>query len=187
MMQNEIDALSFLPVYFLVATLLIATLSDVMTHRIPNKLLIPALAFALIASAVSGGITGLGLSLGGMGVGLAIMLPVYAVGGMAAGDVKLLAVAGAYLGPHGALLAGLFTFVAGAVLGLLWIVHRFLRPVVYKLLSRFAQSVLGISADLAYFNVEGKERTFAYAPAIAGGVALAFWQLGWQFPISLGG
>ena len=158
-MQNEIEALSFLPVYFLVATLLIATLSDLMTHRIPNNLLIPALAFALLASSVAGGITGLALSLAGMGVGLAMLLPVYALGAMGAGDVKLLAVAGAFLGPHGALMAGLFTFIAGAVLGLFWIAHRLLRPSVIHGLSRFAETYLGRSWQFAQVSIDRKEHT----------------------------
>ncbi len=61
---------------------------------------------------------------GGAGVGLIILLPFYVLGGMGAGDVKLLAAAGGFLGPQGALLAGVITLVAGLFLGLLAIAYR---------------------------------------------------------------
>jgi prepilin peptidase CpaA len=185
-MQNELEALSLLPACLLIATITIATLTDLVSHRIPNTLLAPALAFALLISAASGGVFGLGFSLAGMAVGLLMLLPVYAAGAMGAGDVKLLAVAGAYLGPEGALLAGLFTFIAGAVLGLLWMGRRFLPPVFDYCLGWFNGLVSG--------GVTGGQATsgddtnvFAYAPAIASGVAIAFWQMGWQLPIGVGG
>ena len=38
-------------------------------------------------------------SLAGMGVGLISLLPLYAIGGMGAGDVKLMAGLGAWMGP----------------------------------------------------------------------------------------
>ncbi len=43
------------------------------------------------------GLPGLGWSLGGTGVGLALLMPAYAIGGMGAGDVKLLAGVGAWV------------------------------------------------------------------------------------------
>ena len=44
--------------------------------------------------------SGLGWSLVGTIVGLALLLPLYAIGGMGAGDVKLLAGVGAWVGPQ---------------------------------------------------------------------------------------
>jgi prepilin peptidase CpaA len=60
----------------------------------------------------SGGI-GLVRSLEGAGLGLVLLLPLYAIGGMGAGDVKLLAGVGAWIGP----ILTLGAFVASAVVG----------------------------------------------------------------------
>ena len=57
-------------------------------------------------------------SLGGAAAGLLILLPVYAIGGVGAGDVKLLAAAGSFLGPAGTLIAAVATLGAGGVLAL---------------------------------------------------------------------
>ena len=179
-MYNESDTLAILPIYFFIATMIIATVSDVISHRIPNKVLAPALAVAFVLSATTQGVFGLSLALAGMAVGLAMLLPVYAVGAMGAGDVKMLAVAGAYLGPHGALLAG-------AILGLFWLAHRFLRPFALHWFQGLAGSLnRATSSDHGVLAGE-KSNTFAYAPAIAIGVVTSFWQLGWQLPGFAGG
>ena len=52
---------------------------------------------------MAGGLPGLGLSLGGWLVGCALFLPWFLLRGMGAGDVKLLAALGAWLGPRDAL------------------------------------------------------------------------------------
>jgi prepilin peptidase CpaA len=54
----------------------------------------------------------------GWGVGFAFFLPFFALGGMGAGDVKLLAALGAWLGPTQAVWLALFSLIAGGVLGL---------------------------------------------------------------------
>ena len=54
----------------------------------------------------------------GVGVGLAIMLPLYLLRAMGAGDVKLVAMLGAWLGPWGIAIAALLSYIAGGVLAL---------------------------------------------------------------------
>jgi hypothetical protein len=85
------------------------------------------------------GAAGLAASAAGVVVGFLILIPLYALGGMGAGDVKLLAAAGSFLGPWGALLAGIFTLLAGGALGLgalIW--QRIVIPLVavYEFLPR---------------------------------------------------
>ena len=118
------ETILYLASVYLAATLLIATMTDVYTHRIPNVLLALSLFLASVFGTAVGGFAGLLATLAGACVGLTMLVPLYVVGGIAAGDVKLLAVVGAYLGPAGAFFAGLFTFVAGAVMGLAWICWR---------------------------------------------------------------
>ncbi len=64
--------------------------------RVPNWITFPMVLSGLIYSTVVGGSLSAGLV--GMAMGLACLLPLYAVGGMGAGDVKLMAGIGAWLG-----------------------------------------------------------------------------------------
>ncbi|REM34762.1 prepilin peptidase, partial [Mycobacterium tuberculosis] len=61
---------------------------------------------------------------GGLGVGFAAMVPFYVIGVMGAGDVKLMAMAGAFIGPEQTLMAVLFTFIAGGVAAMAFAIHR---------------------------------------------------------------
>lgn len=80
-------------------TVLIAAWTDWQSRRVPNALLgcsaLVALGFAVFAP------SGIGIQaslLGGL-AGLLLFMPFYLMHGMAAGDVKLLAVLGMYAGP----------------------------------------------------------------------------------------
>lgn len=185
-MTDEIQITSMIGGWCLIAVVLAATVTDIASHRIPNRLLMPAFAIAVIIGAASSGLTGIAVSLAGLGVGLAMLLPLYAIGGMSAGDVKLLGVAGAFLGPGGALVAGIATFIAGSALGLIWIGWRLLRPVVHLQLHLLYG--VGEQADRSLDAPESvaSKNQFAYAPAIATGSVFAIWQQGWHIPFALG-
>ena len=185
-MSTDVQTFALLPTYFLLATMLTATMTDLISHRIPNVLLAPALSIALLSGAVLHGPTGLISPLAGLGIGLAMLFPLYAMGAMGAGDVKLLGVAGAFLGPQGALIAGLMTFVSGAVFGLLWIAWRFYRPAVELLIAQVNSSGLRNDDVRGASSPAGSSNTFAYAPAIAAGVAISGWQQGWLIPSIIG-
>lgn len=77
-------------------TLGIAVVTDWREHKIYNKLLVPAFFLALLLHTFQGGLSGLTSSLLGAATGFALLLLPYLMGGMGAGDVKLLAVIGAF-------------------------------------------------------------------------------------------
>ena len=86
---------------------------DYKERRVPNWLNgILALA-GLIAQASYFGWSGLATGLGGMAVGLGVLILPWAVRGMGAGDVKLMAAIGAWFGPALTLMG----FVLGALIG----------------------------------------------------------------------
>ena len=95
-----------------------ASVCDLNSRRIPNALTFGAAAIAVAMHVLSNGWSGLLLAVSGWAVGFVLFAPLYAVGGMGAGDVKLLAAIGAWLGPVGALWTGLYGAVAGGVLAL---------------------------------------------------------------------
>ena len=71
--------------------LIVAAIIDGYKLKVPNWITFPLIITGWIGSAVLFGWAGLGWSLAGTAVGLALLLPAYAIGGMGAGDVKLLA------------------------------------------------------------------------------------------------
>jgi prepilin peptidase CpaA len=185
-MPDEFQVLTFVPGYLLISIMLIATFTDIVSHRIPNVLIVPGLSIALLIGAYTAGTSGLLMCLAGLGVGLAMLLPMYATGMMGAGDVKLLGVAGAFLGPQGALIAGLTTFIAGAILGVLWIAWRFARPSIEYYVGRLMDARGSLIKAGTASETPHKSDSFAYAPAIAIGAAFAIWQQGSSFPLVLG-
>jgi prepilin peptidase CpaA len=98
---------------------LVAVVFDVATRRIPNLLTFGAAVAAVLVHGYSSGLAGAGLALAGWLVGAALFFPIFALGGMGAGDVKLLGALGAWLGPATVLWVGLYSGVAGGVMGLI--------------------------------------------------------------------
>ena len=77
--------------------LVIAAVIDGWKLKVPNWITFPLILGGWIYSTACFGWEGLGWSLLGTIVGLALLLPAYAIGGMGAGDVKLLAGVGAWV------------------------------------------------------------------------------------------
>jgi len=108
----------------LVVLLVLAACIDVRTFRIPNWLTAGGAAIGLALGAAmqwrmlgpAWAVDGFLWSLGGLAAGLVLMLPMYALRVMGAGDVKLMAMAGAFLGLGQIVQAVLCVFVAGGVL-----------------------------------------------------------------------
>jgi prepilin peptidase CpaA len=96
-----------------------ACVTDLRQARIPNALTFPAALAGFAWHAWVGGTEGALTSAGGLGVGLLIWLPLYAVGGIGGGDVKLLAAFGAWLGPVDTLHVALAAAIAGGVFAVL--------------------------------------------------------------------
>jgi prepilin peptidase CpaA len=105
----------------LLLLLLAAAWHDLRSRRIPNALVFPgAVGGVLLNALLPQEMGGLGVfdSLVGMGVGLLLLLPLYLLRAMAAGDVKLMAMTGAFLGVRGVANAFPYVLLAGGVLAL---------------------------------------------------------------------
>lgn len=101
------------PVFVLVV---LATRADVRSRRIPNHLTFPALAIALASHAAFGGRDGFLDSLTAAAIAGGVLLPGWLMGWMGAGDVKLMAACGAWLGMPGAVIAMLVSLIAGGLI-----------------------------------------------------------------------
>ena len=124
-------SLSYLSINDLILVALIgaALFLDLSQNRIPNYLTFPAIGWGLVFYTVTGGFSGLWFSLLGLLVGIAIFFIPFAMGGVGAGDVKLLGAVGALQGWQFVLTAGLLTAVVGGVMALIYLLvnRNFLR------------------------------------------------------------
>jgi prepilin peptidase CpaA len=112
------------PEIFLSPFLAAAAAIDLRTQRIPNILTLPLILIALVYHGISSGTSGLLFSLAGLGAGIGLLLFPYLMGGMGAGDAKLLGAVGAFVGARGVFIAFLFTAVAGGFYALLLLVMK---------------------------------------------------------------
>jgi len=93
--------------------------SDLRSRRIPNRLVL-MLTIGGIAFSMSSlpPVYGLGFAVGGLIAGFLLWLPFHALRWIGAGDVKLAAACGAWLGLHGVMRASLVTAIVGGALAL---------------------------------------------------------------------
>lgn len=106
----------------LAAMLVVTAWHDAAAQRIPNWAVLSGSVIALGLSVPPGGI-GFGSAVAGLATGFAVLLPFYLMRVMGAGDVKLLAAVGAFVGFPGVLSLVLFTFLAGGVISLAWAIR----------------------------------------------------------------
>lgn len=105
------------------AVLIVAAVIDGRQLRVPNWLTFPMVFAGLAYNAWATGWLGLESAISGMVVGLLCLLPLYSVGGMGAGDVKLMAGIGAWLGASITFSAFCVSTIVGAGMAV-WMVLR---------------------------------------------------------------
>nr|WP_225779072.1 prepilin peptidase [Pseudomonas sp. Marseille-Q3773] len=167
------SAESLFAIVVLLGLLGIAVVGDLRRHRIPNLLILLGVGLGLAGQVHAGEVVGLGAGVLAMFIGFAVFIPMYALGGMAAGDVKLMAMVSAFLTPHQALSAALLSLIAGGICGMSIV---FIRGQLKQTLQRYwlmltAQAYFAPVAD----EVAGKP--FPYSVAILSGTLVSlFWQ-----------
>lgn len=155
--------------------LCVATFTDLQSRRIPNWLVFPYWLAGIVVQGVLYGWHGVGQSLAGAGLAILIFGIFFLLGGMGAGDVKLCAALGAWVGPKQILFALIFTGLAGGVIVLIW-----------AALGGFLHDLFKGTGDLMAGWKSGKirdpeatienpgRRKIPYAPAIAVGTLFSF-------------
>lgn len=152
---------------FMGGVLFIALVSDIHFRKIPNLLTFPALAVAVAGHAWYGGLQGLLFSVEGVAAGMALLLLPYTLGGMGAGDVKLMGVVGGLLGPKGVFFAFLYTALAGGAYAfVLLLLQGRLKELAWRLLTVLL-AVKGYSAAPPATEKETGAPQLSYGVAIA--------------------
>ena len=118
------------PVWVVTVTLILAAVIDGFELKVPNWVTFPMVISGWVYSVAfahtmdMAWYEGLGWSLFGTVVGLALLLPAYAIGGMGAGDVKLLAGVGAWMHGQHTFYAFCLSAVIGALLAVAMVLAR---------------------------------------------------------------
>jgi prepilin peptidase CpaA len=104
-----------------------ASFTDWRQRKIPNKLLLPSFITALLINFFQSGQTGLLSSLSGAVIGFVLLLVPYLLGGMGAGDVKLLMVIGSFGGAKLVIYSFLFGAIAGGIISAYILIYNAVR------------------------------------------------------------
>jgi len=110
-------------IFIAIGLTLVATVYDLRRREVPGW--IGAALVVCAVAAIGAGfteVTWAGLALGA-GLGLALTLPLYALGGFGGGDVKLVVALGAALGPLALLSALFWVALSGGVLALVAVIR----------------------------------------------------------------
>ena len=156
---------------------LAACVTDLRSRRIPNVLTFGAALSALIYQVVVAGWMGAQSALFGWLVGTALFLPFFLLGGMGAGDVKLVAALGAWLGPRMVVQVGVYTLIAGGLLAVVVaLTHGYLRTAVRNVWTVVCQWWLtGIRPVPGLTLERATGPRLAYALPIFAGTAVTLW------------
>jgi prepilin peptidase CpaA len=172
--------------FALAALLGLAVGFDLHTRRIPNRLVgVGILAGLSLSVGVWWSGTALAMvpsplvAVAGLLTGFLLFLPFHLLRVLGAGDVKLMAMVGVWLGPAATLQATVYVLLAGGVLALAmacWTgrLRRVLRNVLHMIASRTAPALPVARADSSSAPSETARLTgrLPYAVAIAAGTAV---------------
>jgi len=166
----------------LVTMLLICMFTDFRTRRIPNKVVLPAMVFGLIWNTMWHESHGFLFSLAGLAMGAALFLIPFVLGGLGAGDVKLLAAVGALKGAAFVFAAFLGTGVVG---GLITVIILLKEKKTLATLKRIGLCLYILAATRFRINgldtLERKEFATAFPYGLAIGIgSLGALIFGWQ-------
>lgn len=157
----------------LLAALFAAAIYDYRFRKVPNNVTFPALLGGMAISAMLGGFTGFSASIVGLFFGIALLIVPYTMGGIGAGDVKLLGAIGAIKGA-----AFVFSsFLGAAIIGGIMAVFRMAFIIKGSDMRILGQSIrtasyTGMLSAIEIPEYALKER-LPYAMAISGGAIVA--------------
>lgn len=159
--------------------LLAAALSDISTRLIPNLLVGIGMVLALAWHFIFSGMPGVIFCFEGLALGMLLLIIPFFMGGMGAGDVKLLGMVGAFLGARTVWNVFLWTALIGGVAALFYLAAsgRLLRMI--KRLFRPLVAVFFPWVSVTWNDTRDKEEPKLYMPyglIIALGTLAAYWK-----------
>ncbi|MBY6037452.1 prepilin peptidase [Fictibacillus nanhaiensis] len=153
----------------LITVLFICVITDVKSRKIYNKVIFPALLIGVLSHMIASGWSGLFFSFKGFLLGLGLLLIPYLLGGMGAGDVKLLALIGALKGSLFVFYTAIYMGLIGGVIALFILLFR--KGVITRIKGiLYSMGCWKFGMRLPIFiEKEALTQTYPYGLAIAGG------------------
>lgn len=147
----------------LLLILIAAVYTDYRQNRIPNWIVVFGIISGCIISFIHGGVGQVLEGLLGLVLPVIILYPVFMIGAIGAGDLKLFAVVGSYLGIKGITISFIIAFIVGAIISLVKMLcfHNF-KERIYYFFSYMADVLLKGKWRL-YENAERKAGNQQYA------------------------
>ncbi|HET9832285.1 MAG TPA: prepilin peptidase [Vicinamibacterales bacterium] len=165
--------------FIAVAVAVVACGFDLRTRRIPNVLTFGAALLAMAFNVVAHGSSGFMTASGGWLLGVVLFLPFFALGGMGAGDVKLLGAIGAWLGPETVLQVALYSVLAGGVFALVVALRTgYLRQALLNLKMLITMWLMTGLRPVEEITLAGQQNAprLAYALPMLAGVLVTVWR-----------
>ena len=170
---------------------------DLKERRIPNTITFTGIMLGILINLMAEGGAGLMRAILGLFAGLAIFFLPFVMGGMGAGDVKLMGAIGALMGWEFSLMTALYSAIVGGVMVLVHLLYTGkLRETLKKMLYSLIVLLLQFASRLGYnetvykvhekFSKNGNDHKKVYIPygvAIAGGAILVLVAYKQGFPI----
>jgi prepilin peptidase CpaA len=163
-------------IIFLETILMAAVIFDLRYQKIPNLLTFPAAGSALTYHSIVNGFNGLVFSASGLALGLGLFLIPYLLGGMGAGDAKLMGVVGGVIGAKAVIMAFLFTAMIGGIyaLTLIFVFRQHFKGFFKEQLDTWLAFVLMRKYIAGSVEINGNKPRLYYSLAIALGTSLYF-------------
>lgn len=159
----------------LASVLIICSITDLLYQKIYNLVLVPAVLFALAYNLYVGGWLGLRQSLLGLVVGLLILIIPFAMGGIGAGDVKLLGFIGALKGAVFVIYSAIGMGLAGGMIALgIWF-YRFGVVDTIGSVLKGIWTMIRSGFTIFPFRLHNEKIIVPYGLAIALGTLGAWW------------
>jgi prepilin peptidase CpaA len=159
----------------------VAAVIDYRRFRVPNLLTFPLCASGLVFHGIAGGLSGLQASAQGLLIGGLLLMLFYVLGVMGAGDVKLLAGVGAWLGASNvfcvflvaALAAGVYSVAIFALQRRLGQIKVFLQVTILQLCTLGKHLAFSEPVGTLVQRPDRRWRVMPFAVMIAIGLAVA--------------
>ncbi|EFU38806.1 peptidase A24A prepilin type IV [Paenibacillus vortex V453] len=150
--------------------LITAFLTDLRSMKIPNALTVPAMLLGPVYHGILDGWEGMFFSLKGLGAGFLILLIMYFIGAVGAGDVKLFGGIGAWTGLWFTLHAIMYSVLCAGVVGLIILLWR---RETMKRIRKVVGSIAGVfilKSGLPWRNNQEEHLRFPFMIAVLPGV-----------------
>lgn len=164
-----------------------AFITDIRSMRIPNILTMSSILSGLIVHLILGGIAGFSTAAIGLGVGFGLMMILYLLGAVGAGDVKIFGGIGAWTGALFTMQVMLYSILISGAIGLLILIYR-RRAAVFRMrrsysvlmfVQRLTRAVsVGKTGNEGVISVNSTEASvrFPFMLAVLPGVIIAYVQ-----------